>query len=217
MRQLWREVGEALLVGRREHRADRAFAQWVRENGFEDMDRRVRADAMWLAENWSEVSTAWTPDLTHPTHMRAAHREALEATRPLPFPDLDLEASEVAASGEAADIARAVPGHRKVSKLQAHVERGGFEGANAQRQLDKMAARIGMPTEKMVSISKKLDPEAGVSPDNLPIVRQNIAHVAALALQLAEYVKKVQAVGTPLTREAALAIVIETFNQSNVA
>jgi acyl-homoserine lactone acylase PvdQ len=117
MRQLWREVGEALLVGRREHRADRAFAQWVRENGFEDMDRRVRADAMWLAENWSEVSTAWTPDLTHPTHMRAAHREALEATRPLPFPDLDLEASEVAASGEAADIARAVPVYRKVLPL----------------------------------------------------------------------------------------------------
>jgi hypothetical protein len=116
---------------------------------------------MWLAQNWVEVCGEHTPaGLANPSELRRWFNEQQEATRPLPFlrpsgpADLDLEASEVAASGEAADIARAVPGHRKVSKLQAHVERGGFEGANAQRsdqrsvQLDKMAERLGMETEK---------------------------------------------------------------------
>jgi hypothetical protein len=118
MRQLWREVGEALLVGRREHRADRAFAQWVRENGFDDVSRHHRADSMWLAQNWVEVCGEHTPaGLANPSELRRWFNEQQEATRPLPFPDLDLEASEVAASGEAADIARAVPVYRKVLPL----------------------------------------------------------------------------------------------------
>ena len=49
-RELWREVGEALLVGRRLHKSDKLFGQWIKEHGFGDMDRRYRADSMWLAE-----------------------------------------------------------------------------------------------------------------------------------------------------------------------
>jgi hypothetical protein len=121
MRQLWREVGEALLVGRRENPSNQAFGKWLKEHGFVFSDhpvtnRVIRSNAMWLAENWAVVGNP-NNDYTNPGDIRKAFDEALEAARPLPFPDLDLEASEVAASEEAADIARAVPGHRKVLPL----------------------------------------------------------------------------------------------------
>ena len=80
-RTRWLEIGNALQVGRSLHRADRAFAEWVREKGFDDMPRGVRADAMWLSQQGLEVYTALTPDTAHPTHIRQWHRE--QATRPL--------------------------------------------------------------------------------------------------------------------------------------
>lgn len=54
MRENWRAVGEALLVGRKMHPSNQAFGKWCAEEGF-DMDARVRSDAMWLAENWGSV------------------------------------------------------------------------------------------------------------------------------------------------------------------
>lgn len=45
-RQIWKEVGEALLVGHKENASNQAFGKWCTEMGF-DMDARVRSDAMW--------------------------------------------------------------------------------------------------------------------------------------------------------------------------
>lgn len=52
---------------------------WCEAKGF-DMDRRYRADAMWLAENPGVVSSA---DNGHadPTHIRSAHRKAQAALK----------------------------------------------------------------------------------------------------------------------------------------
>lgn len=43
-------------MGRRLHKADQKFSQWIKENGFGDIKPATRADAMWLAENWFTVA-----------------------------------------------------------------------------------------------------------------------------------------------------------------
>lgn len=88
-RELWRDVGEALLVGRKLHKADQKFSQWCKEMGF-DMRPQVRSDvmwwasegytackplvrsdAMWLAEHWSSLQHSdATAGLTHPRRIK---------------------------------------------------------------------------------------------------------------------------------------------------
>jgi hypothetical protein len=75
MREDWRRVGEALLVGRKANRSDKLFGQWCKANGFDDMHRNVRGDAMWLADNWSTAQDLCSNDACHPTHIRAAFNE----------------------------------------------------------------------------------------------------------------------------------------------
>lgn len=75
-RELWRDVGEALLVGRKQNPSNKEFSKWCKENGFGDMDRRDRADAMWLTEHWSLLSNGTTtPGLSHPHRIRVWFNE----------------------------------------------------------------------------------------------------------------------------------------------
>ena len=70
-RELWREVGEALLVGRKLHKADQKFSQWCKEMGFGDLHRNDRSAAMWLAEHWSSLQHSdATAGLTHPRRIK---------------------------------------------------------------------------------------------------------------------------------------------------
>jgi hypothetical protein len=85
-RERWREVGEALLEGRKDHPSNQAFGTWCLEQGF-DMKPDLRADSMWLAQNWSVIGGS--EDATHPTWIRKAFRMA-EARKLLPA-DLDPE------------------------------------------------------------------------------------------------------------------------------
>jgi hypothetical protein len=55
-RQLWREVGEALLEGRRLHPSNQAFGAWCKEQGFDDLSSQYRSAAMFLAKEWVTVS-----------------------------------------------------------------------------------------------------------------------------------------------------------------
>lgn len=80
MREDWRKVGEALLVGRKANRSDKRFGQWLQSN-FPDLSGKehkdTRANAMWLAENWSTVALRDSSlDLCHPTNVRAAYNKA---------------------------------------------------------------------------------------------------------------------------------------------
>lgn len=70
------------------HKADQKFSQWCKEHGFGDIKARVRSAAMWLAGNWSEVTTDLDCGLTHPVNIQEWHREQQQA--PAPSPDLDL-------------------------------------------------------------------------------------------------------------------------------
>lgn len=74
-REGWRMIGQALLIGRKLHPSDKLFGQWCREQGF-DMDRFCRANAAWLAENWSTVQSLHS-SCAHPTAIRAAYNAAL--------------------------------------------------------------------------------------------------------------------------------------------
>ncbi|OXI91592.1 hypothetical protein CFB40_02465 [Burkholderia sp. AU31652] len=86
-RQLWKEVGEALMVGRKEHTSNQEFGKWCVEMGF-DMDARVRSDAMWLAANWSS-SNNWKTGDTHPTAIRTRSKDEPSP----PAPEVDLSTS----------------------------------------------------------------------------------------------------------------------------
>lgn len=92
-RELWREVGEALLVGRRLHKSNQAFGQWLKDHGFDDIKTNTRADAMWFAESYAVLRS---PDneLTHPTNIRKWFNEQ-KTTSILPADLAEVEAEKV--------------------------------------------------------------------------------------------------------------------------
>jgi hypothetical protein len=75
----WLKSQEALLVGRRMYKSDKLFGKWVKENGFGDIDFRVRSDAMWLAEEWNSVICSTDNNLSFPTEIRRAYNEWLKS------------------------------------------------------------------------------------------------------------------------------------------
>lgn len=77
MRDDWRKVGEALLVGRKANRSDKLFGQWVKANGFGDIPSTARKDALWMVEHWDLLDKACPVAACHPTHIRAAYNDAL--------------------------------------------------------------------------------------------------------------------------------------------
>ncbi|EWY36069.1 hypothetical protein N825_30145 [Skermanella stibiiresistens SB22] len=91
MREDWRLVGEALLVGRNKFTTatgglyNKGFGQWCRESGFSDIDASVRSNAMWMVESWNSIlqSLQDRADLCRPTTIRAAYNE-LTADTPEP-------------------------------------------------------------------------------------------------------------------------------------
>lgn len=125
---LWRAVGEALLEGKKkENRPGRKFSQWCEDWGF-DMDRRVRADAMWLAENWNEMSTGWTNE-SHPSHIRQAFSQQKVAA---PAPELILEAPERLS----ASIEQVAPQAKTINKLKRMADSGDHQEALHRTQTD---------------------------------------------------------------------------------
>lgn len=84
---MWKQVGEALLVGRKEHKADQKFSQRCKDSGF-DMDRRVRADAMWFAQ--SGVCPTDTDAYT-PTEIRRWFNDQPKEPLPSDLTDIKIE------------------------------------------------------------------------------------------------------------------------------
>lgn len=210
-RQLWRDIGEALRYGRALHKADRAFAQWVKDNGFDDIKPNVRTDSMWLAENWAEVHNGCDPDCTHPTRIRAEVRTA-QADTP-PSPELTIEAP----TRLTASIEQVAPVAAKVNKLAAMAERGeGQEQKTAQKYLAKKAKEMGMEPEELVSLSRKLEPKAGIAPGLQPVLEENIKTLSEIVAELVSFVRSTQEGGagdTPISKEFAISLVVSTFNR----
>lgn len=51
----WIQVGQALLVGKRMAKTDHGYYAWLRANGFEDVPRSARQDAIWFASNMTSL------------------------------------------------------------------------------------------------------------------------------------------------------------------
>lgn len=92
-RELWRQVGEALLVGRKQNPSNQAFGKWCKEMGF-DMDPTTRSNTMWFAQNTAVLNTV-QHDLTHPTHIRQWHREQPKEPLPADLQDTVVETKAV--------------------------------------------------------------------------------------------------------------------------
>ena len=142
-RELWREVGEALLVGRRMHKADQKFSQWCKEMGFGDLDRHDRADAMWLASVWSEVCDRHTPaDLSRPSRIRRWFNEQQHtALLPADLSDIQAETTETVELDERAG--------EKVAKLIRRAQAGDEGSAIAKRHVDALAKKHNTTVEKL--------------------------------------------------------------------
>jgi hypothetical protein len=76
-RVAWRDYGAALLEGRKQTASDKVFGEWVKTYGLDAglaAHRNVRADAMWLAEHWEQVTAQTSVQYTHPSDIRQALR-----------------------------------------------------------------------------------------------------------------------------------------------
>lgn len=211
-RQLWREVGEALLVGRAQNPSNQAFGLWCEDKGF-DMDARVRSDAMWLAQNWESCSIEWKTGDTHPSNIRT---EFKKADIPAPAPDLDLSAA-FSVPEAFAHIEKVLPVAKTVNKLSAMAERGeGQEKVTAQKYLAKKAKDIGMEPEALSCLAKKLDPAAGVPASGEPVLEENLKTLAGIVGELVAFVKSTNeglSGDTPISREFAVGLVLAAFNR----
>lgn len=97
-RQLWREVGDALLIGKRGSKgAQGGFKAWREAQGFGDMDSRLVSETIWFAGNFHGVEKIGPLELTHPTHIRTWFNAQASA----PTPDLHLDAPEPTVNLEA--------------------------------------------------------------------------------------------------------------------
>ena len=95
-RELWREVGKALLVGRKQNPSNRGFCKWYKENCFGDIPSEDRSDTMWFASY--PAGNTITLGMTHPKHICQWAREQ-EQTVLLPA-DLSEIQAESTETGE---------------------------------------------------------------------------------------------------------------------
>ncbi|WP_321852630.1 hypothetical protein [Burkholderia diffusa] len=153
-RQLWREVGEALLVGRRLFPSNNKFGAWCVEKGF-DMDRRYRAAAMWVAENWQAVVRN-TDNASDPIQLQKDHAAATESAvlgdKALDTPEPSVNLQAVAQQA------------RKINAL-ANSAAAGDE--TAKRHLDKKSKDFGGSVEEVVKTARAVAPELTVPADAL--------------------------------------------------
>ena len=150
-RELWCEVGEALLVGRRMHKADQKFSQWCKEMGFGDMHRKARANAMW----WAEVGRDVTPpaDLTHPTNIRDWFNEQQQtALLPADLSDIQAESIETIELDERSA--------EKVAKLSRRAKAGDEGSAIAQRHIEALAKKHNTTVQKLEEAAAVASPAA---------------------------------------------------------
>lgn len=146
-------MGEALLVGRKEHPSNQAFSKWCAALGF-DMDNSVRSNAMWMAENWASCNDYKT-EISHPTALRAWVKE--QASETPPAPSVDLSTSPAPRARITIETAK------KVNKLVSMSESGeGQEQETAKKYLKKQAEKFGMKPDELSELAKKTDPMRGI-------------------------------------------------------
>lgn len=139
-------------MGRRMHKADQKFSQWCKEMGFGDMERRLRADAMWWAENHRGVET-YDTGLTHPTALRQYAREQKQtALLPADLSDIQAESIKTIELDERSA--------EKVAKLSRRAKAGDEGSAIAQRHIDALAKKHNTTVQKLEEAAAVASPAA---------------------------------------------------------
>lgn len=152
-RELWREVGEALLVGRKQNPSNQGFSKWCKENGFEDLDRHDRADAMWLAEHWALCDGHTTADLSHPSRIRRWFNEQQQtALLPADLSDIQAESIETIELDERSA--------EKVAKLSRRAKAGDEGSAIAKRHIEALAKKHNTTVQKLEEAAAVTSPAA---------------------------------------------------------
>lgn len=152
-RELWREVGEALLVGRRLHKSDKLFGQWIKENGFGDMDRRYRADSMWLAEVSRGGTVAWPDGVSDPKNLREWFNEQ-KTTSILPADLAEVEAEKV----ETVELDQRSA--ERVAKVINRAKANDEGSEIAKRHVEALAKKHNTTPEKLEEAVKTAAPAA---------------------------------------------------------
>lgn len=155
-RELWRQVGEALLVGKEQNPSNQGFGKWCDEYGFgieDGMSAQLRSDTLWLAYNWGAVmyflkdssyrhgNTA----LTDPKNIRQWYRDYIrEGDLPESLQDLPIEAKPTVTLDQ-----------RSAEKLAKLINRStsGDEGSEtAKRHVESIAKRHGVSSEELKEV-----------------------------------------------------------------
>lgn len=137
-RELWKDVGEALLVGRKLHPSNQAFGQWCKEVGF-DMDAPTRSDSMWFASY--RGGNTIPADLSHPKNIRQWDRDQPKEALPA-----DLDAAEVTKTTKVDIDQRTAERLAKVSRRSKTDDEG---APIAQRQYEAVAKKHGVTTDEL--------------------------------------------------------------------
>ena len=152
-RELWREVGEALLVGRRMHKSDKLFGQWVKEHGFDDIKPRTRSAAMWLAETYSAMVADYPPEITHPVALQEWFNEQQHtALLPADLSDIQAESIETIELDERSA--------EKVAKLSRRAKAGDEGSAIAKRHIEALAKKHNTTVQKLEEAAAVTSPAA---------------------------------------------------------
>lgn len=152
-RELWREVGEALLVGRKQNPSNQGFSKWCKEMGFDDLDRRVRADAMWLASLSGNQTTAWPSGISNPGELRRWFNEQQHtALLPADLSDIQAESIETIELDERSA--------EKVAKLSRRAKAGDEGSAIAQRHIEALAKKHNTTVQKLEEAAAVTSPAA---------------------------------------------------------
>lgn len=151
-RELWREVGEALLVGRKQNPSNQGFSKWCKEMGFDDMNPRVRSDAMWMAEN-PAVFQSLENGITHPTALRQYAKEQQNtALLPADLSDIQAESIETIELDERSA--------EKVAKLSRRAKAGDEGSAIAKRHIEALAKKHNTTVQKLEEAAAVTSPAA---------------------------------------------------------
>lgn len=178
MRENWRAVGEALLVGKDKtnREAGQSFDEWCTAEGF-DFGKSVRADVIWFAQNFSECSDFLR---THPSDIRKEYNEAtklpqvlpsdLSEITPEPIVELDQRSAE------------------KITKLVKRSQASDEGSELAKRHVKILAEKHGTTVEKLERAAARKVPELyhGLTPIQIDHIKQMEEAIKQTCIEMVE-------------------------------
>lgn len=209
-RELWRQVGEALLVGKEQNPSNQGFGKWCDEYGFgvdDGMGASLRSDVMWMTYNWGLLSMALKEAscriskmaLTNPRDIRTWFRDYIrEADLPESLQDLPIEAKpSVTLDQRSAE---------KLAKVINRAQSGDEGSETAKRHVESIAKKHGVSSEVLKEVVAETAPEAfyQFSMQQLELLTEIEENVLATVIEM-------EAAGC--TREAIASVFIKIGNK----